>query len=254
MLGVLCIAVATALQRPQIARTRSVRRCSEIPRDEDLPVYPVFDPRTDELPFPVPFDNSMTSYQFTSAAHARLVDAALAVEPPQFFHVVRRESDDSLDGAVGVVCLVARVEAPVPDDGAASEDDAAARLVTVVCAGRGVVVGGEVATFPFARARVRPLVDDAAGSGDAATTALERRCFEAARSAARLSSKLESKGVFAEQARERLEDFESEPGQHKRAKFPTSKAPISAISHSFWLIFGRAIISWNGLEAWMYFP
>ena len=198
MLGVLCIAVATALQRPQIARrrratqfqsrwvaedparaqrlaarTRSVRRCSEIPRDEDLPVYPVFDPRTDELPFPVPFDNSMTSYQFTSAAHARLVDAALAVEPPQFFHVVRRESDDSLDGAVGVVCLVARVEAPVPDDGAASEDDAA-------------------------------------GSGDAATTALERRCFEAARSAARLSSKLESKGVFAEQARERLEDFESE--------------------------------------------
>ena len=210
MLGVLCIAVATALQRPQIARTRSVRRCSEIPRDEDLPVYPVFDPRTDELPFPVPFDNSMTSYQFTSAAHARLVDAALAVEPPQFFHVVRRESDDSLDGAVGVVCLVARVEAPVPDDGAASEDDAAARLVTVVCAGRGVVVGGEVATFPFARARVRPLVDDAAGSGDAATTALERRCFEAARSAARLSSKLESKGVFAEQARERLEGFESE--------------------------------------------
>ena len=235
MLGVLCIAVATALQRPQIARrrratqfqsrwvaedparaqrlaarTRSVRRCSEIPRDEDLPVYPVFDPRTDELPFPVPFDNSMTSYQFTSAAHARLVDAALAVEPPQFFHVVRRERDDSLDGAVGVVCLVARVEAPVPDDGAASEDDAAARLVTVVCAGRGVVVGGEVATFPFARARVRPLVDGAAGSGDAATTALERRCFEAARSAARLSSKLESKGVFAEQARERLEDFESE--------------------------------------------
>ena len=235
MLGVLCIAVATALQRPQIARrrratqfqsrwvaedparaqrlaarTRSVRRCSEIPRDEDLPVYPVFDPRTDELPFPVPFDNSMTSYQFTSAAHARLVDAALAVEPPQFFHVVRRESDDSLDGAVGVVCLVARVEAPVPDDGAASEDDAAARLVTVVCAGRGVVVGGEVATFPFARARVRPLVDGAAGSGDAATTALERRCFEAARSAARLSSKLESKGVFAEQARERLEDFEAE--------------------------------------------
>ena len=43
-------------------------------------------------------------------------------------------------------------------------------------------------------------------------------------------------------------------GQHKRAKFPTSKAPISAIFHSFWLIFGRAIISRNGLEAWMLFP
>ena len=44
------------------------------------------------------------------------------------------------------------------------------------------------------------------------------------------------------------------PGQHKRAKFPTSKAPISAIFHSFWLIFGRAIISRSGLEAWMLFP
>ena len=38
-------------------------------------------------------------------------------------------------------------------------------------------------------------------------------------------------------------------GQDKRAKFPTSKAHISAVFHSFWLIFGRAIISWNGLEA-----
>ena len=43
-------------------------------------------------------------------------------------------------------------------------------------------------------------------------------------------------------------------GQEKRAKFPTSKAPISAIFHSFRLIFRRAIISWNGLEAWMLFP
>ena len=43
-------------------------------------------------------------------------------------------------------------------------------------------------------------------------------------------------------------------GQHKRAKFPTSKAPFSAVFHSFRLIFGRAIISRNGLEAWMLFP
>ena len=40
----------------------------------------------------------------------------------------------------------------------------------------------------------------------------------------------------------------------KGAKFPTSMAPISAVFHSFRLIFGRAIISWNGLEAWMLFP
>ena len=43
------------------------------------------------------------------------------------------------------------------------------------------------------------------------------------------------------------------PGQEKRAKFPTSKAPISAVFHSFRLTFGRAIISRNGLEAWMLF-
>jgi hypothetical protein len=39
----------------------------------------------------------------------------------------------------------------------------------------------------------------------------------------------------------------------KRAKFPTSKAPFSAVFHSFRLIFGRAIISRSGLEAWMFF-
>jgi hypothetical protein len=43
-------------------------------------------------------------------------------------------------------------------------------------------------------------------------------------------------------------------GQDKRAKFQTSKPHISAVFYSFWLIFGRAIISWNGLEAWMLFP
>ena len=48
--------------------------------------------------------------------------------------------------------------------------------------------------------------------------------------------------------------YESYNGQQKRAKFPTSKAHISAVFHSFWLIFGRAIISRNGLEAWMLFP
>ena len=38
-------------------------------------------------------------------------------------------------------------------------------------------------------------------------------------------------------------------GQEKGAKFPTSKAPISVVFHSFRLIFGRGIISRNGLEA-----
>jgi hypothetical protein len=43
-------------------------------------------------------------------------------------------------------------------------------------------------------------------------------------------------------------------GQDKRAKFPTLKPHISAVFHSFRLIFGRAIISRNALEAWMLFP
>ena len=50
------------------------------------------------------------------------------------------------------------------------------------------------------------------------------------------------------------ENFEFMAGRDKRAKFPTSKAHISAVFHSFRLTFGRAIISRNGLEAWMLFP
>jgi len=40
----------------------------------------------------------------------------------------------------------------------------------------------------------------------------------------------------------------------KAATCPTSKAPLSAGFHSFRLIFGRAIISRSGLDAWMLFP
>jgi len=42
---------------------------------------------------------------------------------------------------------------------------------------------------------------------------------------------------------------EFDAGQDERATFPTSKAPFSAVFHSFRLISGRAIISRNGLEA-----
>ena len=41
----------------------------------------------------------------------------------------------------------------------------------------------------------------------------------------------------------------SDSGREKSATFPTSKAPFSAVFRSFRLIFGRAIISRNGLEA-----
>ena len=43
-------------------------------------------------------------------------------------------------------------------------------------------------------------------------------------------------------------------GRTRERNSPTSKAPFSAVSHSFRLIFGRAIISRNGLEAWVLFP
>ena len=38
------------------------------------------------------------------------------------------------------------------------------------------------------------------------------------------------------------------PGQEKGAKFPTSKARISVVFHSFRLIFGRGSISRTGLD------
>ena len=42
--------------------------------------------------------------------------------------------------------------------------------------------------------------------------------------------------------------------REKGAKFPTSKAPLSAVSRSFRLIFGRAIVSRSALDAWVLFP
>ena len=61
---------------------------------------------------------------------------------------------------------------------------------------------------------------------------------------------------WSAQPRYRFDRFRSRvlDGREKRAKFSTSKAPLSAAFHSFRLIFGRAIISRNGLEAWMLFP
>ncbi|KAH8057642.1 hypothetical protein JL722_6730 [Aureococcus anophagefferens] len=44
------------------------------------------------------------------------------------------------------------------------------------------------------------------------------------------------------------------PARDERATRPTSKAPISPVFQSFRLMFGRAIIPRNGLDAWMGFP
>ena len=65
-------------------------------------------------------------------------------------------------------------------------------------------------------------------------------------------------GVDAEPVRRddvvRARGERREPGQEKSAKFPTLEAHISVVFHSFRLIFGRAIISRSGLDAWMLFP
>ena len=43
-------------------------------------------------------------------------------------------------------------------------------------------------------------------------------------------------------------------GATRGGKIPTSKAPSSVVFHSFRLILGRAVVSRDGLEAWMLFP
>ena len=47
----------------------------------------------------------------------------------------------------------------------------------------------------------------------------------------------------------KVDSFWCSTEEDERANFPTSKAPLSAVFHSFRLIFGRAIISRNGPEA-----
>ena len=54
--------------------------------------------------------------------------------------------------------------------------------------------------------------------------------------------------IVTDAAGKGLTVISSETGQEKGAKFPTSKAHISVVFHSFWLIFGRVIISRNGLD------
>ena len=92
---------------------------------------------------------------------------------------------------------------------------------------RALAATARLAPGDLARRRAARLgAAGAAARADAAEA--ERRALEAARAAR-----------------------ESGAGRHERATCPTSKAPISAVFHSFRLIFGRASISRNGLEAWM---
>lgn len=166
------------------------------------PVFPVFE-GNDAL-FPIPFDDARVTYQFTSAVHRRLIDAALLDPVPQFFHVVKKEA--GLPGAVGVVCLILQVAEGDPEDPQFGDMEQPPYRVAVRCAGRGVILD-TVSTIPFATARVQPLLDATSTKFDVEVQALENECFAKARRVAELSSRLEGKGVFADQAQEVLESF-----------------------------------------------
>ena len=122
-------------------------------------------------------------------------------------------------------------------------------------------VGGRAAA-PEALGTVVPVLWVETGEGRRAATADEAAAVDAAAAVApALCATLapdagpvsESVVAYARGFEARRPESARGSGQQKRAKLPTSKAHISAVFHSFWLIFGRAIISRNGLEALMLF-
>ena len=82
-------AAFTPAQRCPTASTTPAQRLHSTPiTNDEWPTFPVFE-GADAL-FPIPFDDARVTYQFTSALHRRLVDAALLDGVPQFFHVVKK--------------------------------------------------------------------------------------------------------------------------------------------------------------------
>ena len=133
-----------------------------------------------------------------------------------------------------------------------SEPEAYALLACFDNDGGGTIDGAEFMKTFFSRSfAIKADGDRAARDAKAARAAREVRKQQAAARAKRAAMDARYDANFSDEdmlvARRRIS------GQHKRANFPTSKAPISAVCHSFRLIFGRAIISRNGLEAWMLF-
>ena len=130
---------------------------------------------------------------------------------------------------------------------------------------RGAELEGELRAARAAGERLRADGDSLREARDASEG---RRVLEEAKNV-ELSGELLSLVAQRDALRSRLDDLErlgrksteaqreaetaSAAGREKRATFPTSKAPISAVFHSFRLTFGRAIIPRNGLEAWILF-
>jgi len=162
----------------------------------------VFDALSDPLPFPIPYDGSLTQYQFSRPAHIRLIKACLEQDEPKFFHVVARPDaageteGDALAGAVGCIAVIRQVR--MADEGD-PDDEEAAMLVTVACGGR-AVVSNVVSSFPFPTAAVVPLSDV---SEDGPLNS-EREAFVRMHNVALLSKEIESRGFGAEEAEEQL--------------------------------------------------
>lgn len=167
--------------------------------------FPVFDPLDDELSFPIPFDRRVTTYRFTRPMHLELMKAVLETEEKCFFHAVQKPSKDGLGGAIG--CL-ARVVSVVEESAVEEEDDSSPHplRVATVCAARGRVEAIE-STRPFATARVAQVRDERLDDG------LRGEAFDALRSVVELSSKIEQRGLFADQAEDTLREIRVELDQ-----------------------------------------
>jgi hypothetical protein len=125
-----------------------------------------------------------------------------------------------------------------------SEPEAYALLACFDNDGGGTIDGAEFMKTFFSRSfAIKADGDRAARDAKAARAAREVRKREAAARAKRTAMDARYDANFSDEdmlvARRRIS------GQHKRANFPTSKAPLSAVFHSFRPTFGRAIISRN---------
>ena len=143
------LGVAAAFTTPaQRCATTPAQRCRKLHSapvaSDEWPTFPVFE-GADAL-FPIPFDDARVTYQFTSALHRRLVDAALLDGVPQFFHVVKK--GETLEGSIGVVCLILQVTEGDPNDPQFASLESPPYRVTVKCEGRGIVLD-TVSTIPF---------------------------------------------------------------------------------------------------------
>lgn len=130
--------------------------------------------------------------------HLELIKAVLESESKCFFHAVRKGEDDLLGGAIGCVARVVSVIEETDSD----EYPAPLRVATV-CAARGRVDSIE-STIPFATASISQVRDETLGDE------LRTEAMDELRSVVELSSKIERRGLFADEAENTLSEIRQE--------------------------------------------